>query len=441
MRPMSDPVLDDRVLRELMDEAASAQDEVRSRSLDGDLAAGHRRLRRNRIVGGAGTLVVAAAVGAVVVSTTTWAGPDAATPAPPAAATSGATTVQRPLESGPPPTWTPGKPLPNTGNQQSRVMLRVLADHIDPDNQHLRVVGGEFGRVDGLGGARTTGGRVAYRIAGQPGEGYVSLGLAESTSVVQPCGHNEEHPVTCHQVRLSNGRTALYGRSADYSTAYYVRPDGEVATASVVPLFGNNTTIPLHDIPISQAQLLALVQDPRLTLPPLTQQQRDEKAQLTGYKPSRAELGLAARRHLTGGTLREVHFENATEDVGLVLDWKGAGIKQDLFLAVYAGVAGQPPCLTSMWMTAKCAQETLPDGRVVVYGEGAERFPSTKPSGMILGQGQHWPPPARYHKAALYRQPDGNWVSVDVTTVPSDAGKGLSKQQLIDLVTDPTLDK
>jgi hypothetical protein len=86
---------------------------------------------------------------------------------------------------------------------------------------------------------------------------------------------------------LPNGRTAQLGRQGDTADVLYRQPDGEYVSASVSPLFANNTTIPVHDMGITDAQLLALVQDTKLNLPRMTSSERTKEQKMKGFKPSR----------------------------------------------------------------------------------------------------------------------------------------------------------
>ena len=397
--------------------AAADGDPIGAVDTDRVVGRGRRGVRRRRALAAGGSALAVAGVAGSLVAAQGLLAADPA-PAPPAASTSVAPSTSAAPK---PQTVAPVSPATPTldaatAARMTATMRAILIDRLDPRREHLRFTGLEF-RMNGLGGFRTYGGRVAWRIPGQKGEGYVSLGIAERAGAIHVCG-DDEFVKSCRKRTLPNGRTVEIGRNGEAVTVYYHRPDGTVTTADVRPLFANNTSIPLHDIAITEQQLFALVQDPRLRLPAASEQEREQAAKLTGFKPTFGQLRQAATRHLTGGTLTQGYSENVPEEIGANYDWRGNGVKQEVFLAVYAGTVSQSCGPVSR---SACERVVAPNGKVVLYGQSSSK--------------------GTVSRTAVHLQPDGNWVVASVRVRPGEVDKGITKEQLVALAADRTLDR
>jgi hypothetical protein len=405
---------DEQMLHERLTAVAAEQDDLLPRALSDDLAAGRRRLRRRQVLAGGGAVGAVAMVGVLALGVTSWLTPNVGT------SRSGlpvAGQVSAPAST-PAPTERPGVPAPDPAFDQ--LMKTTLAAHVDPAKQHLDFSSGPF-LMDRQPAVMTGGGRVGWRMPGQAGEGVIGLSLRRTP---YKCGAFTEPRLTCHSVKLPNGRTAQLGRQGDTAHVTYRQPDGEYVSATVGPLFANNTTTPVHDMGITDAQLLALVQDPKLNLPPMTDSEKSKEQKMKGFKPSPQELSAAARRVLTGATVTSSYVENVPEDIAVYLNWRRGSIAETVEVGVDSS-ATVSTCQEQIGV--HCEQLVLPDGRKVMYGEGAI-IPSAGTPRQIRG--------------ATFIQPDGDSAFVRITYKAATAhSDGVSKDQILALLTDPTLDK
>jgi hypothetical protein len=407
-------MIEDQTLRDRLTAAAAEQDDLLPRALGDDLAAGRRRLHRRRALAGAGITGAAAVVGVLTLGVSSWLTPAAdQAPVDPPVATQASTP--------------PAETKPALGGQAAafdQLMKTTLVAHLDPTMQHLDFSTGPF-TINSQPGVRSGGGRAGWRINGQEGEGQVGFSVRPSASATdKKCGTTFRPKLTCHAKILPNGRTAMLGRRGDSADVTYVQPDGELVSVAVSPLFANNTDIPVHDMGITDAQLLALVQDPKLELPAMTSNEQSKEAKMKGYKPSRQEIHAAAVRALPGGKVTDGLWEDVPEQLAFQLNWRNGSVSETVEVGVDSSVTVSK-CTDQLSLT-QCQPITLPDGRKVMYGEGTRTF----------GNGP------KYIMGATFRQPDGDSAFVRVifpgTTAPAN---GITKEQILALLTDSTLDK
>ena len=426
-------MIDEKSLQERLTALAAQQDDLLPRALDDDLAAGRRRLRRRNVLAGGGAIGAVAAVTVLGVGVAGWMSPSAGptVEVPPVAGQSTAVNTEEPGSDAPGPGTTgdvpvpadQGPPVPAADATFNRNLTAAMYAHLDPGKVHLDFGSGGF-TVDRQPGARSGGNRIGWRMPGQMGaEGYVALSVQPATRTPRPCGSTSEPRLTCHSVTLPNGRTAQLGRQGDAAAVLYRQPDGEYISVTVSTLFGNNTEIPVHDLGITDQQLLALVQDNRLNLPSPTDDEQAKENAMKGFKPSTQAVRQAAGRALKGGTVTYTSAESVPEQLSVLLKWT----KGSLMETVEAGVdssATVSPCKDQIGIT--CQQVTLPDGRKVMYGEGLGQFPGGR----------------RYVRGVTFLQPDGD-SSFARVLFPGKVAQpgGITKAQLITLATDTTLDK
>ncbi|GAA1527166.1 hypothetical protein [Kribbella lupini] len=415
-------MIDEKELSAQLTKAAAWQDDFLPRAVSEDLEAGRRRLRRRRMLAGAGGVVSVAAVGAVAVGVTSWLTPNAVRSELPAATTSTSVSVR-------PPVVKPSDPAGNEAQDKAfdRAMRAALQQHLDPGGKHLDYSSkGGFG-FDHTTGIRRGGGRIGWRIAGQEGVGYIDLAVATSASAVSDrCGSGAfAPPLTCRSVTLPNGRTAQLGRRGEAVELTYTKADGEFVMATVNPFWGNNATVPVHGMGITDAKLFALVTDLRVDLPPLSTEEQQAEDELKNFKPTIDQAHAAAVRVLTGGTLTHDYNDTVPEQFGVIETWRSGAIKQTVIIAVDS--AQFVSRCSEQLGGLTCTQTTTPDGRKVMYAEGVPP----------QGRGKQ-----RYMLGAAYLQPDGNLASVVVQN-PSKQPQpgGITKAQVIALATDSALDK
>jgi hypothetical protein len=224
---------------------------------------------------------------------------------------------------------------------------------------------------------------------------------------------------------LPNGRTAQFGRRGEEVELTYTKADGEFVMAAVNPFWGNNATVPVHGMGITDAKLFALVTDLRVDLPPLSTEEQQAEDELKNFKPTYDEAHAAGVRLLTGGTLTHAFNDTVPEQFGTIETWRSGVIKQTVIIAVDSAQFVSKCSEQLGGLT--CTETTTPDGRKVMYGEGVPP----------KGAGKQ-----RYMMGAAYLQPDGNLASVLIQNPGTVAQPGgITKDQVIALATDSALDK
>jgi hypothetical protein len=116
--------------------------------------------------------------------------------------------------------------------------------------------------------------------------------------------------------------------------------------------------------------------------------------------------------------------EDVPEQLRVYLNWRQSSIAETLEVGVDSSVTVSP-CQDQIGV--HCAPLVLPDGRKVIYGEGTINPTVGVP---------------RHIKGATFLQPDGDFAYVRVTYRGTTTHSGgVSKDQILALLTDPTLDK
>lgn len=145
-------------------------------------------------------------------------------------------------------------------------MARVISSHLDPDGDYFTGYSYSYtegyqgsGFWDGGGGAL---GLDLYRMTGGATEVY--LQIATSRSYAIRCGEMTKRP--CQSVRFMDGNrftltdpsTVVQGLEAQH------RPEGTF----VITIVARNTSRASRELPVTRADLIELIADPRLRLPP-----------------------------------------------------------------------------------------------------------------------------------------------------------------------------
>jgi hypothetical protein len=419
-------MIDEKELGAKLAKAAAWQDDLLPRAEGDDLMAGRRRLRRRRMLAGAGGVVSVAAVAALAVGVTSWLTPSAVRGELPAASTGTSASASVSVR---PPVVKPSVRALTEAQVRAfdQAMRAALRQHFDPTGKHLDYSSKGGFELDNTSGIRRGSGRVGWRIAGQEGVGYIDLGVATTASATSVrCGSGAFTPaLKCRSVTLPNGRTAQLGRRGEEVELTYTKADGEFVMATVNPFWGNNATVPVHGMGITDAKLFALVTDLRVDLPPLSTEEQQAEDELKNFKPTYAEAHAAGVRVLTGGTLTHDYNDTVPEQFGTIETWRSGAIKQTVIIAVDSAQFVSKCSEQLGGLT--CTETTTPDGRKVMYAEGVP------PS----GQGKQ-----RYMMGAAYLQPDGNLASVLIQNPgPQPRPGGITKAQVIALATDSALDK
>jgi hypothetical protein len=223
---------------------------------------------------------------------------------------------------------------------------------------------------------------------------------------------------------MPGGGTATIGRLGDRAEISYRQPDGEIAYLAVNPLFGNNTTIPVHGMSITDAQLKAFVADPGLNLPAMTPEEAAVEEQLKHYAPTDAEVLAFATQSLPGGKVHTTYVEEYGGNYLTEFNWKKGSISATVEIGVDAKLMASQ-CKDQL-SVPKCTPITLPDGKKVEYHQGARTY-------------QEGP---EYVMGATYVQPDGDLASVRILYPGKKLPAGAATTaQVLAMVTDPALDK
>jgi hypothetical protein len=398
-------MMDEKLLTERLTDAASAQDNLLPRALSEDLAAGHRRLRRHRLLAGAGVIGSAAAVAVLVVGVTSGLGPNASPlPGDPA-----------PASTGP----TPGGPRPDPAFTAK--LQGILAQHFDPARKHLTFDAEPIWLIREP-GRRVASGGANWTIAGQKGQGTLYFTL-NGPNTANRCGGLRLF--VCHSTPMPGGGTAMIGRQDEVVEISYRQPDGETVYLTVNTSRGNEPKLSLHAMGITDDELKAFVADSELNLPPMTPEEKAAEQKLQRAAPTDAELQELPLRYLSGGQASTTYIGTELGGNRLVrLSW----VKPPTSATIEVGVDAK---LTSNTCQAQlsvpgCAPLTLPDGQKVEYYEGVQ----------TSREGQ------KYVLGATFTQPDGDLSSVQVfypgKKLPAGA---ITKAQVLAMVTDPVLDK
>ena len=154
---------------------------------------------------------------------------------------------------------------------------RLAVEHLDPSRDHLAdyeafaFTGGSSG-----GEGIQVGQKIGWTVHGERGEGVVQLAvsrLGPGTSARLGSGHDDADGFcndaylpeqTCRRTTVA-GVAVYAARTPDGGFVMdRLQDDGEVASIIVSPLFGNNTSVPLHTMHVTPEAAAALLDDPGL---------------------------------------------------------------------------------------------------------------------------------------------------------------------------------
>ncbi|TDD48761.1 hypothetical protein E1263_32950 [Kribbella antibiotica] len=382
-------MIDEQLLLDRLTDAAAAQDGLLPRAVADDLAAGRRRLRSRRLLTG-GTAMLAAGAVAVAVFGMNGVVKEAA-PEPPLATQQAPVDAQA-AEDAAAVTKTQGF---------DKLMKGLMSKHFDPAKKHLNFTTGPFD-LDTQLGHHGTQRKVGWNTKGDQGQGMFLIELSSSAKAADnTCGsffESETKPVSCQQVTLPNGLTAMLGRQGRMIEFSYLQPDGEYLYVAVDPVFRNNTMRPSSDMAISDEQLFAFATDPALSLPPLTSEQQAQEDRLQDFAPATDQIVVATAQHLPGG-MKVTGVENRGGELFVFGTWTRGAVTATLEVGLDAAPLASE-CKAQLSVPS-CVPVTLPNGAQGEYHEGARAY-QDGPS---------------YVMGVTYRQPDGDLASVRVLYV------------------------
>lgn len=324
-----------------------------------DLDRGRRRVRRHR-ASVAASLATAAVVGGVAWLAVPFDGAGDGAPAddPTSTPSIDPAPVDRELRLVPPPrgdVWEPD-------NLETLLAWRaVLAEHLDPGGTHLekrpsneQTGGGESAD------SRSLGTKLSWTTPGQQGMGKVQISVASAPDATYSwC---EDPGWTCRAATAPGGLPARLGTDGSVREVTVTHEDGTIVMLTVDALFGNNSTVPVDDIALTEAQLLAAAADPRLALP-------EEIAQDAIFEPAAIPARLLER------TARELLITDAARfqvEEGSAAGYVYGAVRQggkphgDLMLSVDP-VASTTPKICQRDVFTRCVERTV-DGKRVFIG-------------------------------------------------------------------------
>jgi hypothetical protein len=259
-----------------------------------DLARGRaRRHRRWGVAGAVGgvAILIAAALSVLPGVGQLDAAPtdrhEVATPSPAASATvptGPPTLVPGPTDTAPPLTYIKKKGyLDKHGRDLSSLRAdpfqattkhtyNLVRAHLDPHGRHLDPYSAGF---SGGGGRRSiqVGQKLGWSVTGEQGQGMLLVSVTRMAPGVEPRTAGDERDglcagssvdATCRPDTVDGRKVSVARLPGGGYVVDYLQPDGEVASAWVDPLFGNNTSIPLKSIDVPLEDVVGLLADPQL---------------------------------------------------------------------------------------------------------------------------------------------------------------------------------
>lgn len=401
-------MLDDKTLHDLMTTAAEEQDDLLAGPVADDTTRGRRRLRRTRLLAGAGSLTAAAAVVAVVLAGTAVFGTSSARTDEAPAATTEATVIKSTRKM---------QPIAPEAGDLGPAIRAALVRHLDPGRDHL-VIDDDAVPAIGKAGLRIATGRHGWKVAGQSGQAVIYLEVADSRRAIgTPCPNDRLYPiaVTCRNVAIGNGESVQVGRRGDEWEVGYVRPDGTVVHVAVRSRYAQNSATGVHDLGITQAGLVALVQDDALRMPAMSAADRALRDRLARFNPSHPAMAAALQRELRGGKLTKPSGYFVPEQAEATVTYQPTGTSAEQRVSISVDVQTMISDCREQVMIACLERVTLPNGGTGWFGQDEK-------SGLM---------------GVRYQQPDGDMAFAGVR---GRATNGVTREQLLKLVVDPSLD-
>ncbi len=249
-------------------------------SLGDDLSRGRSARRRHRLAIGGSALAVAAVVGlgAVGVGQLAGGGTSSVGPAGGGVSPTGAEDPAPPEVS---PTMslsldpsgelaegtTTGIPLTAPMHEYAPELTAyndVLAEHLDPQREHLQAYSPTTGNVQYSDDGSTLGSKFAWTIRGEEGMGMLQVSvMSDWSGLYWDC----DSGWTCSDAVGPGGEKARVAQHDGVLDVAVRHADGHVVGLTFDLLFGNNSTVPVSGADLTPEKLIAAAADPRLVLP------------------------------------------------------------------------------------------------------------------------------------------------------------------------------
>ncbi len=272
---LPDPAWAERFTRAAGEDAADAFDPRE------DVARGRAHLVRRRVLLGTGSVLAGTVVVGTALLATSGSQVRGTVPEPATSTTSSpARTFQEPvvtLEPSPSPRKRSGSAqiLPGAGIPGRAAsapwrnrLFDVTASVIDPGGSFLNYDTDSLQAGVDAQGDRSMGITMGWTQPGQSGEAEVQVAVSEQSGPeADESSLYLGAPLAPRT--LANGETVQVGSREDGAFAVsYRQPDGELVWALVDPLFGNNSEVAVRGLTLTERDVIRLVQDERLNLPP-----------------------------------------------------------------------------------------------------------------------------------------------------------------------------
>jgi hypothetical protein len=238
-----------------------------------DLARGRRRVRRTRLATGGAALATLAVVGVAATAAPGLLGADSS---PRYAGGDGSPSPEVEVT----PSGGPGNPdqlTPEDPEGTVRTLAAwqvILAEHLDPGWKHLVKYDAKTnGNVQtGTNGGVVTslGSKYGWRNDGEAGLGMLQISVnADWDELYWLCGTPAAKGAgwSCHDAEGPGGLPAQVAEHDGVLEVAVQHADGVVVVLTTDSLFGNNSTIPVSGIDLSERDLLRAAADDRITLP------------------------------------------------------------------------------------------------------------------------------------------------------------------------------
>lgn len=243
-------------------------------ALADDLARGRTRLRRHRMLAGAGAVAAVAVIGLASAL-----GPELVTADDKEPGFGGGEGTPLPGPETTPPVKQGEREIPRipqaegsipapldsgsfADNETLRLYNQVLAERLDPSGEHL-----DRDVSNMQGGGSSIGAKFGWTNPGEAGLGVIAISVNDGWQATGwSCGM-PQIDITCHDITAPggfDGEVAEYDGGMDVAVEH---ADGTVVILSVETLFGNNSTVPVSEIDLSVEDLAAAAADDRLKLP------------------------------------------------------------------------------------------------------------------------------------------------------------------------------
>jgi hypothetical protein len=252
-----------------------------------DLARGRRRVRRTRLATAGAVLGTVAVIGVASTAAPGLVGADSSpryagggtSPSPTAPDT---TSPAQPDEvevtpSGDPRYLDPELLAPGDPEDTARTLAAwqaILAEHLDPGWQHLVKYDSKTNgnvQAGSNGGAITSlGSKYGWRNDGEAGLGMLQISVnADWDQLFWLCGTPAARAEgwSCHDARAPGGLPAQVADHGGVREVAVQHADGVVVVLSTDSLFGNNSTVAVSGIDVSERDLVRAAADDRITLP------------------------------------------------------------------------------------------------------------------------------------------------------------------------------